>query len=169
MRHVLLFLIRIYWWTLSPIIGRVCRFQPSCSRYTATCIERFGALAARISSACSSVTIPTSRRYITSRALWLIGTRDEVADAHALSIEGRLNGEVMQSSNTAKMIFKIPYLISYISQGITLEPGDVIATGTPEGVGIFRTPPVLLKDGDTFEVTIEGLGTLRNTFAAPRE
>jgi acylpyruvate hydrolase len=91
-----------------------------------------------------------------------ITTREEIADIHNLNIEGRLNGEVMQASNTGKMIFKIPYLISYISQAITLEPGDVIATGTPEGVGIFREPPVLLKPGDVFEVTIEKLGTLRN-------
>jgi len=91
-----------------------------------------------------------------------ITTRDEIADVQALDIEGRLNGQVMQSSNTAKMIFKVAYLVSYISQGITLEPGDVIATGTPAGVGIFRDPPVLLKDGDVYEVTIEGLGTLRN-------
>ena len=91
-----------------------------------------------------------------------ITTREEIADVHALKIEGLLNGQVMQSSNTGKMIFKVPYLISYISQGITLEPGDVIATGTPEGVGIFREPPVLLKAGDVFEVTIEKLGTLRN-------
>jgi 2-keto-4-pentenoate hydratase/2-oxohepta-3-ene-1,7-dioic acid hydratase in catechol pathway len=62
------------------------------------------------------------------------------------------------------MIFGVAYLIHYISQGITLEPGDVIATGTPEGVGVFRKPPVLLKDGDIFEVAIEGLGALRNTF-----
>ncbi|HET9531285.1 MAG TPA: fumarylacetoacetate hydrolase family protein [Blastocatellia bacterium] len=91
-----------------------------------------------------------------------ITTRDEIADAHALRIEGRLNGQTMQSSNTGKMIFKVPHLVSYISQGITMEPGDVIATGTPEGVGIFRKPPVLLKPGDVFEVTIENLGTLRN-------
>jgi 2-keto-4-pentenoate hydratase/2-oxohepta-3-ene-1,7-dioic acid hydratase in catechol pathway len=91
-----------------------------------------------------------------------ITTRDEIPDVQALKIEGRLNGEVMQSSNTAKMIFKVAYLISYLSQGITLEPGDVIATGTPDGVGVFRKPPVLLKPGDVFEVTIEGLGTLRN-------
>ena len=91
-----------------------------------------------------------------------VTTRDEVPDAHALKIEGRLNGQLMQSSDTSKMIFEIPYLVSYISQGITLEPGDVIATGTPEGVGIFREPPVLLKAGDVFEVTIEKLGTLRN-------
>jgi 2-keto-4-pentenoate hydratase/2-oxohepta-3-ene-1,7-dioic acid hydratase in catechol pathway len=97
-----------------------------------------------------------------------ITTREEIEDVHALKIEGRLNGEVMQSSNTGKMIFKTPYLISYISQGITLEPGDVIATGTPEGVGVFRQPPVLLKAGDVFEVTVENLGTLRNTVVGPK-
>ena len=95
-----------------------------------------------------------------------ITTRDEIPDVQALNIEGRLNGRVMQSSNTSKMIFKVAYLVSYISQGITLEPGDVIATGTPEGVGIFRKPPVLLKPGDVFEVTIEDLGTLRNPVVA---
>jgi 2-keto-4-pentenoate hydratase/2-oxohepta-3-ene-1,7-dioic acid hydratase in catechol pathway len=94
-----------------------------------------------------------------------ITTRDEIADVHNLKIEGRLNGKVMQSSNTGKMLFKVPYLISYLSQGITLDPGDVIATGTPEGVGIFRDPPVLLKSGDVYEVIIERLGTLRNPVA----
>ena len=98
-----------------------------------------------------------------------ITTRDEIADVQALKIEGILNGEVMQSSNTGKMIFKVAYLISYLSQGITLEPGDVIATGTPDGVGIFRKPPVLLKAGDVFEVTIEKLGTLRNPVIATEE
>jgi len=87
----------------------------------------------------------------------------------ALKIEGILNGQVMQSSNTSKMIFKVAYLIHYLSQAITLEPGDVIATGTPEGVGIFRKPPVLLKPGDVFEVVIEKLGVLRNpVVSAPR-
>jgi 2-keto-4-pentenoate hydratase/2-oxohepta-3-ene-1,7-dioic acid hydratase in catechol pathway len=95
-----------------------------------------------------------------------ITTRDEIPDVQALNIEGRLNGQVMQSSNTSKMIFKVAYLISYISQAITLVPGDVIATGTPDGVGIFRKPPVLLKAGDVFEVTVEGLGTLRNPVVA---
>lgn len=92
-----------------------------------------------------------------------ITTRDEIEDVQALKIEGILNGEVMQSSNTAKMIFKVAFLVSYLSQGITLSPGDVIATGTPDGVGIFRKPPVLLKAGDVFEVRIEKLGTLRNS------
>jgi 2-keto-4-pentenoate hydratase/2-oxohepta-3-ene-1,7-dioic acid hydratase in catechol pathway len=93
-----------------------------------------------------------------------ITTRDEIADPQALKIEGILNGQVMQSSNTKMMIFGVAYLIHYITQGITLEPGDVIATGTPEGVGVFRKPPVLLKDGDVFDVVIDKLGTLRNTF-----
>ena len=79
-----------------------------------------------------------------------------------LKIEGVLNGEVMQSSNTSKMIFQVAYLVSYLSQGITLQPGDVIASGTPDGVGIFRKPPVLLKAGDVFEVKIEKVGVLRN-------
>ena len=95
-----------------------------------------------------------------------ITTRDEVADIHNLKIEGRLNGETMQSSNTSKLIFKIPTLIHYLTQGITLEPGDVIATGTPEGVGVFRTPPVLLKDGDVFEIEIENIGVLSNKCVA---
>jgi|SRR5262245_50227585 len=93
-----------------------------------------------------------------------ITTRDEIPDPQALKIEGILNGEVMQSSNTKMMIFNVKYLIHYITQAITLEPGDLIATGTPEGVGVFRKPPRLLKDGDVFEVAIEGLGTLKNTF-----
>jgi 2-keto-4-pentenoate hydratase/2-oxohepta-3-ene-1,7-dioic acid hydratase in catechol pathway len=91
-----------------------------------------------------------------------ITTRNEIKDVQTLKIEGRLNGEVMQSSNTSRMIFKVAYLVSYLSQAVTLEPGDVIATGTPEGVGFFRDPPVLLKAGDVFEVEIEGLGVLRN-------
>jgi len=95
-----------------------------------------------------------------------ITTRDEIEDVQALKIEGVLNGQVMQSSNTSKMIFKVAYLVSYLSQGITLEPGDIIATGTPDGVGIFRKPPVLLKDGDVFEVKIDKLGTLRNPVVA---
>jgi 2-keto-4-pentenoate hydratase/2-oxohepta-3-ene-1,7-dioic acid hydratase in catechol pathway len=91
-----------------------------------------------------------------------ITTRDEIDDVQTLKIEGILNGEVMQSSNTSRMIFKVAYLVSYLSQGITLQPGDVIASGTPDGVGIFRKPPVLLKAGDVFEVKIEKVGTLRN-------
>jgi len=93
-------------------------------------------------------------------------TRDEIPDAHALSICARVNGATLQDSNTSKMIFRVPYLIAFISQSITLEPGDIIATGTPEGVGVFRTPPIFLRPGDIVEVEIEKLGVLRNPVLA---
>lgn len=89
-------------------------------------------------------------------------TRDEVPDPHALPIRLRLNGETMQNSNTKQMIFSVEELLAYISQVLTLEPGDLIYTGTPPGVGVARKPPVFLKDGDVAEVEIEGLGVLRN-------
>src|SRR5271155_4663259 len=93
---------------------------------------------------------------------WLI-TRDEVPDPHKLRVTGRMNGEVFQDSTTEKLIFGIPRLVSFISEAITLEPGDIIATGTPSGVGVFRRPPVFLKAGDVAEVEIEKVGTLRNS------
>ena len=89
-------------------------------------------------------------------------TADEIEDPHNLNISLTLNGQTMQSSNTSNLIFGVYYLVSYLSQGITLEPGDIITTGTPGGVGIFRNPPVLLKPGDSVTVTIEGLGNLTN-------
>ena len=95
-----------------------------------------------------------------------IASRDEIDDVQNLKIEGILNGQIMQSSNTSKMTFGVAHLVSYISQGITLEPGDVIATGTPDGVGIFRKPPVLLKPGDVYEVRVEKLGALSNPVVA---
>lgn len=92
---------------------------------------------------------------------------DEIPDPQNLAIEGRLNGEVMQSSNTSMMIFPVAQLIEYIAQALTLEPGDVIATGTPAGVGFARKPPVYLTAGDVFEVSVEGVGTISNPVAAP--
>jgi 2-keto-4-pentenoate hydratase/2-oxohepta-3-ene-1,7-dioic acid hydratase in catechol pathway len=92
---------------------------------------------------------------------WLV-TRDEIADPHRLSIKCRVNGETMQDSNTAEMIYRIPYLIRYLSEAFTLLPGDVIATGTPHGVGAFRETPVWLESGDVVDVEIEGLGVLSN-------
>ena len=93
-------------------------------------------------------------------------THDEIPDPHALAIRARVNGVTMQDSHTGKMIFRVPELIEFISASITLEPGDIIATGTPEGVGAFRKPPVFLKSGDVVEVEIEGLGILRNPVVA---
>lgn len=77
-----------------------------------------------------------------------------------------VNGEVMQDSSTAKMAIKIPRIISVLSKGMTLEPGDIIATGTPAGVGVFRNPQRFLKPGDIVEVEIENLGFLRNRIVA---
>ena len=93
-------------------------------------------------------------------------TADEIADPHVLDISLTLNGETRQNSNTANLIFKIPFLISYLSQTMTLMPGDILSTGTPGGVGIYSNPPVLLKAGDSVSVTITGLGTLTNSVAA---
>ena len=92
---------------------------------------------------------------------WLV-TSDEVGDPHTLSISQRLNKNVMQQSNTSEMIFSVPEIISFISSGITLLAGDIIATGTPEGVGVFRNPPEFLKDDDLVEIEIERIGTLKN-------
>ena len=92
---------------------------------------------------------------------WLT-TRDAVPDPHKLGIRMRVNGAVVQSSNTSNLIFGVPALIAFLSAAITLDPGDIIATGTPGGVGVFRDPPVFLKAGDVMEVDIEGLGVLRN-------
>ena len=87
---------------------------------------------------------------------------DEIDLARGLAIETKVSGEVLQSSNTSQLVFSIPYLIAWITQGCTLEPGDVILTGTPAGVGAARTPPRWLVDGDIVEITIEGVGTLSN-------
>ncbi len=89
-------------------------------------------------------------------------TRDEVPDVHKLGIRLRLNGKTMQESNTEQMIFSVPQVVAYISGIVTLEPGDLIFTGTPPGIGHALKPPVYLKPGDVAEVEIDGLGTLRN-------
>ena len=86
----------------------------------------------------------------------------ELDDASDLRVQQRLNGEVLQDSRTNLLIFSIPTLISYVSHALTLEPGDLILTGTPSGVGVFRDPKVTLKPGDVVEVEVEGIGVLRN-------
>ena len=88
---------------------------------------------------------------------------DQVSDPHHLKMELRVNGEVRQSGTTANMIFKIPQIIAFVSSVMTLEPGDIIATGTPAGVGFYAKPEKrLLKPGDLMEAEIEGIGLLRN-------
>src|SRR4029077_11376989 len=92
----------------------------------------------------------------------VIVTSDEMSDPHHLPIRLRLNGQTMQDSNTGQMIFDVPRVLAYLSQVFTLEPGDLIFTGTPLGVGFARKPPIFLKAGDVVEVEIEGIGVLRN-------
>jgi 2-keto-4-pentenoate hydratase/2-oxohepta-3-ene-1,7-dioic acid hydratase in catechol pathway len=93
-------------------------------------------------------------------------TADEIPDPQDLDIELTLNGQTMQKSNTSNLIFGIDYLVSYLSQNITLEPGDIVTTGTPGGVGMYRNPQVFLKPGDEVSVTIEKIGTLTNPVVA---
>ncbi len=95
---------------------------------------------------------------------WIVSA-DEIPDPQALDISCRLNGEVMQSSNTRHMIFPIAQILAELSKGLTLVPGDIVLTGTPDGVGFSRVPPVFLRPGDVLESTVEAIGTLRNVIA----
>jgi 2-keto-4-pentenoate hydratase/2-oxohepta-3-ene-1,7-dioic acid hydratase in catechol pathway len=96
---------------------------------------------------------------------WIV-TADEIADPHALDIWLEIGGQRLQNSNTRELIFKIPRLIEYISSVVTLEPGDVIATGTPGGIGFKRNPQRLLKPGDEVTIHVDGIGELRNPVVA---
>ena len=98
---------------------------------------------------------------------WLV-TRDEIPDPQRLAVRTTLNGEVMQNSTTAEMIFGVKDLIAFASRAFTLRPGDLIITGTPPGVGVFRDPQVFLKDGDEITLEVEGIGKLTNTCVEER-
>jgi 2-keto-4-pentenoate hydratase/2-oxohepta-3-ene-1,7-dioic acid hydratase in catechol pathway len=118
----------------------------------------------------------TARDFQTATSQWLMGktfdtfcpmgpwivTADEIADPHALDISTEIGGEVLQKSNTRELVFGVPRLIEYVSTAVTLEPGDVFATGTPAGVGFARKPPRWLKAGEEVVVKIAGIGELRN-------
>jgi 2-keto-4-pentenoate hydratase/2-oxohepta-3-ene-1,7-dioic acid hydratase in catechol pathway len=91
-----------------------------------------------------------------------IVTKEDIPDPNNLRIQTLLNGEIMQDGHTRDMIFNVPHLISFLSQGKTLLPGTIILTGTPHGVGFARTPPVWLKEGDNVSIVIENIGTLTN-------
>ena len=96
-------------------------------------------------------------------------TADEVPDPHALDISLTINGEVLQKSNTRELIFKVPALVAFLSSVVTLEPGDVVSTGTPAGVGFARKPPRYLQAGDDVVVRVQGIGELRNPVAVEAE
>ena len=95
-----------------------------------------------------------------------MATRDEIPDPHALTLGLSVNGERLQHSSTAQLIFGVPQLVSYISQFMTLLPGDVISTGTPAGVGLGFKPPRYLQHGDVVELSVDGLGTSRQRAVA---
>jgi 2,4-didehydro-3-deoxy-L-rhamnonate hydrolase len=92
--------------------------------------------------------------------------RDEIPDPQALGIRAILNGETVQESTTANMVFGVAEVIAYVTRTITLEPGDLIATGTPAGVGAFRTPPLFMHPGDEITIEIDSIGSLTNPVAA---
>lgn len=96
---------------------------------------------------------------------WIV-TADEIADPHNLDIQLDINGEMLQNSNTRELIFKVPDLIAFLSSVFTLEPGDIVSTGTPSGVGVARKPPRFLKPGDQVTVKIPKIGELRNPVIA---
>jgi 2-keto-4-pentenoate hydratase/2-oxohepta-3-ene-1,7-dioic acid hydratase in catechol pathway len=96
---------------------------------------------------------------------WLV-TKDEVADVHNLRLWLTVNGKKMQDGTTANLIFKIPFLVSYVSKFMTLLPGDIISTGTPAGVGLGMNPPEYLKPGDKMKLGIDGLGESEQTVFA---
>ena len=95
---------------------------------------------------------------------WLV-TRDEIPNPLVLPIRCIVNEQVLQDSNTCELIFSIPTLVEFCSRAFTLLPGDVIITGTPHGVGVFRDPQIFLTDGDTVTVEVEGIGSLTNICA----
>jgi 2-keto-4-pentenoate hydratase/2-oxohepta-3-ene-1,7-dioic acid hydratase in catechol pathway len=125
----------------------------------------------------------SARDYQMSTSQWLMGktfdtfapmgpwivTRDEIADPHALDLSLEIGGEILQHSNTRELVFGIPALIEFISSVVTLEPGDVVSTGTPAGVGFARKPPRYLKAGDEVVIRIQGIGELRNPVIAEKE
>lgn len=148
---------------LAVVIGRTCRRvdESNALEYVAgyTCLNDVSARDLQYSD----------KQFVRGKSLdtfcpmgpWLV-TADEIPDPQALRVRGLRNGEVMQDASTSEMIFSVAALVSFCSQAMTLEPGDVIATGTPAGVGWFREPKVLLRDGDEVVVEIEGVGRLVN-------
>jgi 2-keto-4-pentenoate hydratase/2-oxohepta-3-ene-1,7-dioic acid hydratase in catechol pathway len=96
-------------------------------------------------------------------------TTDEIPDPQTLDIRCIVNGQVMQDSNTSNLIFNVPYLIWFLSQMLTFSPGDILITGTPPGVGVFRHPPIFLHPGDTVTIEIEKIGAITNPVIADED
>jgi len=151
---------------LAVVIGQVCRDVPEADAHSVifgyTCLND---LTARdLQREHLQWFKGKSLDYACPIGPWIVGA-DEIPDPQTLQVKLRVNGVVKQDANTSTMIFSVAQIIASLSRGMTLEPGDVIATGTPDGVGMARTPPEWLKDGDVVEVDIERIGVLRNRIA----
>jgi len=152
---------------LAVVIGRTCRRvdEARALEYVGgyTCLNDVSARDLQFSD----------RQFVRGKSLdafcpmgpWLV-TPDEVGDPQSLGIRCIVNGETMQDSNTSDLVFNIPTLLAVLSRGMTLEAGDILATGTPSGVGMGRTPPTYLRPGDVMEAEIEKIGVLRNRVGA---
>ncbi len=148
---------------LAVVIGRRCGPEGHASRGDVAAYTVANDVSARdVQFADQQWTRGKSFDTFTPMGPWLV-TADEVADPQALDIWTTLSGRRVQDDNTASMVFDIDAVLAHVSAGTTLEPGDVILTGTPSGAGAFLTPPRFLADGDVVEVGIESLGQLRNT------
>lgn len=151
---------------LGVVIGRRCRNVPEADAMDAvfgyTCVNDISARDLRHGG---QWTFAKGLDGFAPMGPWIV-TADEIPDPHALRVQLRVNGASKQDGNSAQMIFRIPRLIAHLSSGMTLKPGDVIATGSPAGVGISRTPPEFLRPGDAVEVEVERIGTLRNRVVA---
>jgi 2-keto-4-pentenoate hydratase/2-oxohepta-3-ene-1,7-dioic acid hydratase in catechol pathway len=146
---------------LAVIIGRRCRHVPEAEALSAiagyTCFNDASVRDFQKHSVTAGKNFPATG----ALGPWLV-TADAITDPQALRLTSRLNGAVVQDDTTDHMIYPVARIIAYLSTFTTLEPGDVIATGTPAGVGLGRDPPLWMKAGDTIEVEIAGVGMLRN-------
>jgi 2-keto-4-pentenoate hydratase/2-oxohepta-3-ene-1,7-dioic acid hydratase in catechol pathway len=149
---------------LAVVIGRSCfRVEPSAALECVAGYSVFNDASVREWQHHTSQFIPGKNFPATGALGPALILRDEAGEMSGKAIQTRLNGDVMQSATLGEMIFSVPQIVAYISSFTRLSPGDVIATGTPGGVGAKRNPPVFMKDGDRVDVTVEGIGTLSNT------
>jgi len=154
---------------LAAVIGTCCRDVPAGAALSMvagyTIVNDVSAREYQFDLGPAQTSFAKSMDGFTPMGPWLV-TTDEIPDPQALRLSCRVNGALMQEGTTADMIFPVAELIAYLSRFMTLEPGDVIATGTPAGVGAFRDPPVYLAPGDRLRLEIERLGALEHSIAA---
>lgn len=154
---------------IAVVIGKLARYvaRDNALRHVAglTIVNDVSERALQMMPKAGSTSLGKSLDTFCPMGPWIV-TLDEVGDLNDLELSCWVNGERVQHGHTAQMIFRIPFLIEYLSRFITLEPGDVIATGTPSGVGMYRTPPTWLQPGDTVRLAVSRIGALENPVVA---